>query len=179
LSAADGCDKLDFMADFQARLETHIPALRRYARVLLRDPDQADDLVQDCLERALARRWLWRRPGNFRAWLFTIMHNLHANQVRNAKRRPDVVAIDQTDALGWLPNQIDAVAVSEIMKALAQLNVNQREVLVLVAVEGLRYAEVAKVLGLPIGTVMSRLGRARKRLRQITEGDEPPLRRVQ
>ena len=171
------------MADFRARLESEIPALRRYARVLLRDPDQADDLVQDCLERALVRHRLWRRPGNFRAWLFTIMHNLHANQVRGASRRPAVVPIDQTDAIqtdaiGRPPSQIDAVAANEIMTALGQLNADQREVLVLVAVEGLRYAEVAKVLGLPIGTVMSRLGRARKRLRQMTEGGEPPLRRV-
>lgn len=166
------------MADFRARLETEIPALRRYARVLLQDAERADDLVQDCLERALARRRLWRRPGNFRAWLFTIMHNLHANQARSASRRPAVVPLDQADAPGRSPDQIDAVAASEIMTALAQLSEEQREVLVLVAVEGLRYAEVAKILGLPIGTVMSRLGRARERLRQMTQDGGPPLRRV-
>ena len=169
---------LGTMADFQDRLVAEIPALRRYARVLLRDPDQADDLVQDCLERALSRRGLWRRRGNFRAWLFTILHNLAANRFRSESRRPSVVPIDQANALGRPPEQIDAVSASEVVAALKQLNQDQREVLVLVAVEGLRYSEVADVLGLPLGTVMSRLGRARERLRQMTEGGDPPLRRV-
>jgi RNA polymerase sigma-70 factor (ECF subfamily) len=170
------------MADFTSRLEAEIPALRRYARAILRDPDRADDLVQDCLERAIAKRSYWRRPGNLRAWLFTIMHNLHANQARSLARRPVSLPLDQVAEQGSSANQIESVAVSEVLTALEQLDENQREVLVLVAVEQLRYREVAEVLGLPLGTVMSRLGRARERLRQAMNGDAPEpkasLRRV-
>ena len=81
------------MRDLMARIAEEIPALRRYARCLLRDADSADDLVQDCLERALARRHLWRRGGSLRSWLFTILHNLHVNQQRNRRRRPMLVAL--------------------------------------------------------------------------------------
>ena len=170
------------MPDLTPRLEAEIPALRRYARAILRDPDRADDLVQDCLERAIAKRGTWRRPGNLRAWLFTIMHNLHANQVRSLARRPVGPPLDQIAERGVAANQIESVAVKEVLTALEQLNENQREVLVLVAVEQLRYREVAAVLDLPLGTVMSRLGRARERLRQAMNGDAPKpkasLRRV-
>ncbi len=166
------------MPDFHARLEAEIPALRRYARALLRDLDRADDLVQDCLERALSRRRLWRRPGNLRAWLFTIMHNVHANQVRAATRRPSLVALEQANVQGSAAGQPDAVATGEILAAFDRLSDEQREVLVLVAVEGLKYAEVAQILEVPLGTVMSRLGRARERLRHLTDSGGSDLKRV-
>jgi RNA polymerase sigma-70 factor (ECF subfamily) len=170
------------MSDFAARLEAEIPALRRYARALLRDPDRADDLVQDCLERAIAKRRLWRRPENLRAWLFTIMHNLHANQMRGLARQPAGLPLDRAAEPSASARQIETVAAKEVLAALEQLDESQREVLVLVAVEQLRYREVAAVLDLPLGTVMSRLGRARERPRQVMNGDAPKpkasLRRV-
>ncbi len=170
------------MPDFASRLEAEIPALRRYARALLRDPDRADDLVQDCLERAIAKRGTWRRPGNLRAWLFTIMHNLHANQMRSLSRQPASLSLDQAPEPSTSARQVESVAANEVLAALEQLDETQREVLVLVAVEQLRYREVAAVLDLPLGTVMSRLGRARERLRQAMNGDAPEpkasLRRV-
>lgn len=170
------------VADFTRLLEAEIPALRRYARALLRDPVQADDLVQDCLERAVAKRGTWRRPGNLRAWLFTIMHNLHANQMRGLARQPASLSLDQAPEPSASARQVESVAASEALAAFAQLSEDQREVLLLVAVEQLRYREVAEVLDLPLGTVMSRLGRAREILRQALNGDTPrpnaSLRRV-
>lgn len=170
------------MADFPRLLEAEIPALRRYARALLRDPVQADDLVQDCLERAVAKRGTWRRPGNLRAWLFTIMHNLHANQARSRARRPAGLSLDQVPEPATAARQVERVAANEVLAALELLGEEQREVLVLVAVEQLRYREVAEVLDLPLGTVMSRLGRARESLRQAMNANTPKsgtsLRRV-
>jgi RNA polymerase sigma-70 factor (ECF subfamily) len=154
-------------------LEAEIPALRRYARALLRDSVRADDLVQDCLERAVAKRGTWRRHGNLRAWLFTIMHNLHANQVRSLARRPAGLPLDQAPEPSIAAGQIERVAANEVLAALELLGEDQREVLVLVAVEQLRYREVAEILDLPLGTVMSRLGRARETLRQALNGDTP------
>ena len=148
-----------------------IPRLRRYARALTGDVVRADDLVQDTLERALGKWALWR-PGNLRAWLFSIMHNLFVNQARS----PRVVDYPGDEALPELPargNQGDALELRDFARSLARLPEEQREVLLLVGLEDLSYEDAAKVLGVPIGTVMSRLSRGRERLRAHLAGNEP------
>ena len=157
-----------------------IPHLRRYALALVGDRDRADDLVQDCLERAWGRLGLWRRDGNMRAWLFTIMHNLNANAVRKAKRRPRHEPIDDALPAPWVaPAQDDRMELNALSVALSALPDEQRAVVLLVGLEQLRYDEVAGILDLPIGTVMSRLHRGRERLRRMLAGDSArALRRV-
>ena len=167
------------MTGFADQVASHIPALRRYARALLGEPGAADDLVQDCLERALSRAHLWRRPDNLRAWLFTIMHNLHANQRRRLSQRPPALALDGLPEPGRPAMQMDGAVARETLAALRSLSEEHRQVLLLVGVEGLSYSETAGVLAVPIGTVMSRLSRARERLRQIERGEvRPSLRSV-
>ena len=170
------------MADDELkRLVTdQIPHLRRYARALVGDRDRADDLVQDSLERAWSRLGLWRRDGNMRAWLFTIMHNLNANAVRQAKRRPRHDPIDETLIMpSTPPNQEQRLELNALSAAIAGLPVDQRAVVLLVGLEQMRYDEVAEILDLPLGTVMSRLHRARERLRRALSGEAvPALRRV-
>jgi RNA polymerase sigma-70 factor (ECF subfamily) len=147
-----------------------IPRLRRYARALTGDAVRADDLVQDTLERALGKWALWR-PGNLRAWLFSIMHNLFVNLARS----PRVVDYPGDEALPELPtreHQGDALELRDLTRSLAKLPEEQREVLLLVSLEDLSYEDAAKVLGVPIGTVMSRLSRGRERLRALLSGSE-------
>ncbi len=144
-----------------------IPRLRRYARALTGNPDLADDLVQDCLERGLSRLHLWRRGSDLRAWLFTIMHNLHVNNVRRSRIRPDGTQADDTHTGQIQPRQDEVVELRSIVAALRQLPEDQRAVLLLVAVEEMSYREAALILSLPIGTVMSRLARGRERLRAL------------
>ncbi len=159
----------------------HIPRLRRYARALLRgDTLAADDLVQDCLERALSRLHRWRQGSDLRAWLFTIMHNLYVNQVRRASNGPQFVVLPD-DEIGPIdPGTAErSTELRELHHAVAALSPDQREILLLVSLEGLRYHEVATILGIPEGTVMSRLSRARKQLRATLGEDRPQgLRRV-
>lgn len=148
-----------------------IPRLRRYARALTGDAVRADDLVQDTLERALGKWSLWR-PGNLRAWLFSIMHNLFVNQVRI----PRLIDYPGDETLPDLPtraNQSDALELRDLARSLARLPEEQREVLLLIVLEDLSYENTAKVLGVPIGTVMSRLSRGRERLRALLSGSEP------
>ncbi len=148
-----------------------IPRLRRYARALTGDPVRADDLVQDTLERALGKWPLWR-PGNLRAWLFSIMHNLFVNQARS----PRVVDYPGDEALSELPtreHQGDPLELRDLTRSLAKLPEEQREVLLLVGLEDISYEDAAKILGVPIGTVMSRLSRGRERLRALLAGSEP------
>jgi RNA polymerase sigma-70 factor (ECF subfamily) len=142
-----------------------LPRLRRYARALVGDAERADDLVQDCVERALSRWHLWRQPHDLRAWLFTIMHNIHANAVRRVVRGPGFVDLEHAHVAATPPDQIEHIALGEVMARLDALPEAQRAVVLLVALEGMTYDEVAKVLGVPVGTVMSRLSRARERLR--------------
>jgi RNA polymerase sigma-70 factor (ECF subfamily) len=160
-------------------LEQQIPALRRYAYALVRQHDEADDLVQDCLERALSR-WRLRRPdGDLRAWLFTILRNLYINAYRAEKRRGDHVSIDHAPSLGVRADQETSLEARDALAALDQLAEEQRSLLLLIGVEDLSYAEAAGLLGVPIGTVMSRLARARQRLRAVMEtGRATYLRRV-
>jgi RNA polymerase sigma-70 factor (ECF subfamily) len=153
-------------------LEPLIPALRRYAYALVRDRELADDLVQDTLERALSR-WVLRRPdGELRAWLFTILRNLHINAYRRGKRQGPHVSIDGAidDAhAGTAAAQETGLEMHDVLAALDQLPEEQKSLLLLVGVEDLSYDEAARVTGVPIGTVMSRLSRARQRLRAILE----------
>jgi RNA polymerase sigma-70 factor, ECF subfamily len=148
-----------------------IPHLRRYARALLGDRAMAEDLVQDCLERAWSRLHLWREGSNLRTWLFTIMHNLHANAARSASRRPTTVPLDEPVAVApTRPAQEDGLEVASIESALALLPDEQRQVVLLVGLEDMSYQEAAAALDVPIGTVMSRLHRGRERLRQLLTG---------
>ena len=157
------------------QLPQHLPALRRYARMLTGDATAADDLLQDCAERALSRARLWRPSGNIRAWLFTIMHNLHANHRRRAASRPPEAAIDEVPEPAWPAQQFETMAATQTLEAVGRLPPAQREVLLLVAVDGMAYSEVAAVLNIPVGTVMSRLSRARDSLRRVTaDADDPP-----
>jgi RNA polymerase sigma-70 factor, ECF subfamily len=157
-----------------------VPRLRRYAVALLADRARADDLVQDTLERALGRLHLWQSGTDMRRWLFTIMHNLHVNAVRRSIRRGTETTLeDAEDRLVQAPSQTDSVAVRDLGRALQSLPNEQAEVLILVALEGMAYREVAQVLDIPLGTVMSRLSRARQALRRYLEGEDvPALRRV-
>jgi RNA polymerase sigma-70 factor (ECF subfamily) len=141
------------------------------------DVTAADDLVQDCLERALSRWRLWRPGTNLRAWLFTIMRNLWINEHQRRKARPPLASLDEVAEPGMPPQQGDRLALRDLGSALAALPDEQREVVLLVGLEGMSYAEVAEVTGVPLGTVMSRLKRGRDRLAQLISG-EPVLRRV-
>ena len=165
-----------------SHMEACIPALRRYATALLRNREEADDLVHDCLVRALDKLHTRRDDADVRAWLFAIMHNLFISQLRRQKSRPAGEPIDESHeaTLALRPDQEASLHFRDLVDALNRLPVEQRSVLLLVAVEDLSYAEAASVLGVPIGTVMSRLARGREKLRQMTQGDDarPVLRRV-
>lgn len=164
---------------FQRQVIEHIPRLRRYARALTGDAVRADDLVQDCLERACRKAQLWRSGSDLRAWLFTILHNLHVSWIRSENRRGVEVPLEQ-DFEGRRSDGAEAgLEWEDVRQGLEKLPTEQREVLVLVAVEGMRYEDVALVLDVPLGTVMSRLFRARERLRRWVAGETAPqLRRV-
>ena len=168
----------------QTDLVAAIPRLRRYARVLTGNSASADDLVQDTLARAWDKRRLWRAGSDLRAWLFTIMHNVHANQRARARHEAASVSLDSHDEqsaalqVAEYGNQLLRVELREAEQHVARLPAEQREVLLLVAVEELRYEEVAAVLAIPVGTVMSRLSRARDRLRRITKDPSPSLKVV-
>jgi RNA polymerase sigma factor (sigma-70 family) len=159
--------------DFSARVQELIPRLRRYARALTGERAAADDLVQDTLERAWSKLHLWRHGSDLRAWLFTIMHNVHVNQVRS---RASALTVPLDDDIADAPvraTQSDMLEVRDIDTALRRLPIEQREVVLLVALERLSYSESAKTLGIPIGTVMSRLARARERLRVMLADESP------
>lgn len=154
--------------DEAERLVDLIPRLRRYARALVSDRASADDLVQDTLERAWAKLHLYRRGTDLRAWLFTVMHNVHVNKVR-ATRATDTLD-DEMPELAQRAVQGDALVVRDLDRSIALLPVDQRSVLLLVTLEDMSYDEVARTLGIPMGTVMSRLSRAREKLRAMMLG---------
>jgi RNA polymerase sigma-70 factor (ECF subfamily) len=173
-----------------AELIAALPRLRRYARVLTGDGNRADDLVQDTLARAWEKRGLWLAGSNLRAWLFTIMHNVHLNQFvrRRCEQAETSLDTDNGPAAGWevaddgpaagwdisvRATQSDRVELAEVLAHIERLPAEQREVLMLAAVEELRYDEIARIQGIPIGTVMSRLNRGRQRLRLMLS--EPPV----
>lgn len=159
---------------FRLGVQAAIPALRRYARALTRDAETADDLVQDTLVRALRSQHLFH-GGEVRSWLYTILTNLNRNRLRSLARRPSLSPIDDNDA----PDMAGPEAGGrDIQRALAGLVEEQRAALLLVVLEGLTYREVAEVQGVPIGTVMSRLARARAQIKSYLDGERPQLRRV-
>jgi RNA polymerase sigma-70 factor (ECF subfamily) len=167
------------MDDFGSALGEQIPRLRRYARVLCRDPERADDLVQDSLCRALCKRHLFVPGSNLRAWLFTILHNLYVNSVRCGRRQRDNVPIDDVASiLTEPPPQGGGLTLRDLDRAMDQLSEEQRQVIVLVGLESMSYDEVASILDVPVGTVRSRLSRGREELRQLLEGRRPGLQSV-
>jgi RNA polymerase sigma-70 factor, ECF subfamily len=159
---------------FRQGVETAVPALRRYARALTRNPELADDLVQDTLVRALRSEHLFH-GGDIRSWLYTILTNLNRNRLRSLARRPAVQAIDDNDSPDMAGPEAGA---RDIERALDSLVEDQRAALLLVVLEGLSYREVAEIQGVPIGTVMSRLARARMQIKAYLDGERPALRRV-
>lgn len=159
------------MDDRKGAILAEIPRLRRYARALLRDRDSADDLVQDCLERALTRMDNWRTGDNPRRWLFTIMHHIFIDQKRRTKRQGENMVLfgGETEHAVAPPSQFDTVASREVFEALQAIAPERRAALLLVSVEGLTYAEAAAVLGIPAGTLMSRIARGREELRGLLD----------
>jgi len=162
------------LATFRQKVEAAIPALRRYARALTRDADTADDLVQDTLVRALRAEQMFE-GDEVRSWLYTILTNLNRNRLRALARRPVLSPIEDNDAPDFAGPEAGG---RDIVRALALLVEEQRAALLLVVLEGLSYREVAEVQGVPIGTVMSRLARARAQIKTYLEGGRPALRRV-
>ena len=162
------------MPTFAKNVEATIPALRRYARALTRDADIADDLVQDTLVRALRLEHLFH-GGEVRSWLYTILTNLNRNRLRSLARRPTLSPLEDNDAPDLAGPEAGG---RDIERALATLVEDQRNALLLVVLEGLTYREVAEVQGVPIGTVMSRLARARVQIKNYLDGERPALRRV-
>ena len=169
----------------QPELLAAIPRLRRYARVLTGDGARADDLVQETLARGWEKRRLWQAGTDLRAWLFTIMHNVFVNQRAIAVREAGNVSLDADSETGrgaWqIPvpaGQFARVELAEIMQQVGRLPAEQREVLLLAAVEEMKYEEIAVALSVPVGTVMLRLSRAREKLRRMVDERPAALKRV-
>jgi RNA polymerase sigma-70 factor, ECF subfamily len=156
------------MSEFHGLVEREIPRLRRYARALTRSADRADDLVQETLLRAISKSHLWQTGTDIRAWLFTIMHNHYVNMVRRAMREETTVDIEQmSSTLVAVTDPTAASQLRELEHSLARLPGEQREVILLVGLEGMSYETAAKVLSVPVGTVRSRLSRGRDALRRL------------
>lgn len=145
------------MQQFLDEIEESVPALRRYARALTRNADRADDLVQDCIERAIRKKALWKPTGPLKGWLFRILLNLYRNELRTSRRRGDHVAVETLLVEPAVaPAQPGRVALSEMARAIDTLAAEQREALLLVVLEGMSYAEAAEAIGIPIGTQIGR-----------------------
>ena len=158
------------MSDFHDLIEREIPRLRRYGRALTRSADRADDLVQETLLRAVAKAHLWQQGTDIRAWLFTIMHNQYVNMVRRAIREEATVDIEQmSSSLVATTDPTASRQLRELERALGRLPGEQREVILLVGLEGLSYESAAQILGVPVGTVRSRLSRGRDALRRLMD----------
>jgi RNA polymerase sigma-70 factor, ECF subfamily len=150
-------------------IEAEIPRLRRYARALTRDFVAADDLVQECLTRALGKLDLWQQGTDLRAWLLTILHNQYINHVRRTAREGTAVGLSERDLLlARAPQQGSRLELRDLERAIAKLPHTQRSVILLIGLEGMSYGEVAAVLKVPVGTIRSRLSRGREALRQLT-----------
>src|SRR6266850_2151600 len=158
------------MPEFHRLIEREIPRLRRYARALTRNGDRADDLVQETLLRAIAKSHLWQTGTDIRAWLFTIMHNQYVNIVRRAMREESTIDIEQMSAsLVATTDPTASRQLRELEASLARLSGEQREVILLVGLEGMSYESAAQVLGVPVGTVRSRLSRGRDALHRLMD----------
>ena len=157
--------------DFRRQLSVELPVLRRFARALTGDPALADDLVQDCLERAMLKSHLYDPSRPLRAWLFTMLRNLHISGLRRNGRTTFVKTVDDLmDGEGSVPpEQENQMAVGSVSQALDRLSPQHREVIVLVGLEEMSYRDVSEILGVPVGTIMSRLSRAREHMRQLLE----------
>ena len=157
------------MADTSRDIEAEIPRLRRYARALTHDIITADDLVQDCLTRAFGKLHLWQEGTDLRAWLFTILHNQYVNHIRRAVREGTKVGLSESEPLlRRAPPQTKRLELRDLARAIAKLPEEQRAVILLVVLEGMRYEEVAAILDVPVGTIRSRLSRGREALRRLT-----------
>jgi RNA polymerase sigma-70 factor (ECF subfamily) len=153
------------MSDLSRLLEHQIPRLRRYARALTRDLSLADDLVQNCLVRALAKQHLWQSGSDLGAWLLTLLHNVHIDHLRRlARERAHAETIIAPEPVA-APAANARLELRELDRAIAQLPDTQRQVLLLIGLEGTSYEQAASILGLPVGTVRSRVSRAREKLR--------------
>lgn len=161
------------MSDFARLLEAEIPRLRRYARALTRgNVVRADDLVQSALTRAVAKQHLWQPGTDLRAWLFTILHNQFVNHVRREARESGKVSLDASAMLPTEPNAIPRLELRDLENAMNKLPDEQRQVILLVGLEGMAYEEAALILQVPVGTVRSRLSRGRDQLRRLMGIDE-------
>ena len=160
------------MSKFLDGIEACIPDLRRYARALTNDPWRSDDLVQECLEKAIKKQAYWRPIGSQKSWLMKILLNDFRNEMRRRRREGVRIPIDSVaDDLATRPAQPGRLALVETGRALASLPLEQKEALLLVVLEGMNYSEAAEILGISMGTLMSRLGRARAKLRLMTSED--------
>ena len=160
------------MHDFAQLLEAEIPRLRRYARALTRDVIRADDLVQNFLTRAIAKQHLWQLGTDLRAWLFTILHHQHVNDVRRSAREGNSVNLADAPTLAVASNAIPSLELRDLEVAMGKLAPEQRQVILLVGLEGMTYDEVAAILKVPVGTVRSRLSRGRDQLRRLMGVEE-------
>ncbi|MCK5829854.1 MAG: sigma-70 family RNA polymerase sigma factor [Methylococcales bacterium] len=168
------------MTEINQRIVVYIPRLRRYSQALVKGHSVlAEDLVQDTLERALARSHQFREGTDLRAWLFTIMHNIYANQVRRISNGPSFVELPETIDEMTTDTSTSKLELRDLQQAISELPLEQRKILLLVTLEGLPYQQVADMLGIPVGTVMSKLSRTRQHLRKLTHRDDAPhLRRI-
>jgi RNA polymerase sigma-70 factor, ECF subfamily len=162
------------VSEFHRLIEQQIPRLRRYARALTRNRERADDLVQDTLSRALVKEQFWQPGTNLRAWLFTIMHNQNVNNVRQAVRESRMVDIEQLSPMPATTDPTASRQMFELERALAQLPLEQRQVILLVGLEGMSYEDAAGILSVPVGTVRSRLSRGRDTLRKLLDMEGHP-----
>jgi RNA polymerase sigma-70 factor, ECF subfamily len=162
------------VSEFHRLIEQQIPRLRRYARALTRNRERADDLVQDTLSRALVKEQFWQPGTNLRAWLFTIMHNQNVNNVRLAVRESRMVDMEQLSPMPATTDPTASRQMFELERALAQLPLEQRQVILLVGLEGMSYEDAAGILSVPVGTVRSRLSRGRNTLRKLLDMEGRP-----
>jgi RNA polymerase sigma-70 factor, ECF subfamily len=162
------------VSEFHRLIEQQIPRLRRYARALTRNRERADDLVQDTLSRALVKEQFWQPGTNLRAWLFTIMHNQNVNNVRLAVRESRMVDMEQLSPMPATTDPTASRQMFELERALAQLPLEQRQVILLVGLEGMSYEDAAGILNVPVGTVRSRLSRGRDILRKLLDMEGRP-----
>ncbi len=163
---------MDGRQRFGKALIAQLPALRRYARALVGNPSHADDLVQDCIERALRQAERLRDPARLASWLRSILHNLYIDELRRGRSRgPEQDIADLSDDSAVSTPASDRGTIIDFTRAMNSLTAEHRQVLLLVGLENMNYREIATELSVPIGTVMSRLARARERLRSALDGE--------
>jgi RNA polymerase sigma-70 factor (ECF subfamily) len=165
----------EFMSDFAEKLEANLPRLRQYALVLTKDGSAADDLVQSTVLRGLENEHLWMPGTDLRAWLFTIMHNLFVSEVRRSSRNPVLLMSSVADHQSSQPSQDGRLGLRDLDRALAQLPKAQLEIVIMIGLEGMSYGDAGRALGIPLGTVRSRLSRAREMLRTMMGLDQESI----